>query len=86
MTTHIVTRPTVFSSEQLMHTIVEAARVLHVSRSTIYVLINNGALKPVHIGRAVRISRAELERYVAALDSNAAGRTVDGQEPPSPPA
>lgn len=86
MTTHVVSRPTEFSSEQLMHTIVEAARVLRVSRSTIYVLIKSGALKPVHIGRAVRISRAELERYTTALDAAVSSRTGEGHEPTSPAA
>ena len=85
MTTQIATHPTRFSSEQLMHTVLEAARVLRVGRSTIYVLMNNGSLKPVHIGRSVRISRAELERYVARLDAEAR-RSVDNRGTPSPPA
>lgn len=73
-----------FRAEQLMLTIPEAARVLSVGRSTIYVLMNNESLHPVHIGRAVRISRAELERYVAGLDANVPTRPVDGLDRSSP--
>lgn len=84
MTAHIDTRPTDFSPEQLMHTVVEAARILRVGRSTIYVLMNNASLRPVHIGRSVRISRAELERYVATLDAEAHNSSVDHPDiPPS---
>jgi excisionase family DNA binding protein len=86
MTVHIVPRPTEFSSEQLMHTVIEAARALRVGRSTIYVLINNGSLKPVHIGRSVRISRAELERYVQRLDATTQGESLDCDQSPSPAA
>ena len=86
MTTHVVTRPTEYSSEQLMLTVPEAARVLRVGRSTIYVLMNNGSLRAVHIGRAVRISRAELERYVERLDAKAGAAPVDSGQPPSPAA
>ena len=86
MTVHVVPRSTEFSSEQLMHTVTEAARLLRVGRSTIYVLMNNGSLKPVHIGRSVRISRAELERYVQRLDAATPGESVDGDQSPSPAA
>jgi excisionase family DNA binding protein len=55
---------------QLLLTTVEAARVLHVGRTTVYELINAGSLRPVHIGRSCRISRAELERYVDGLDGS----------------
>lgn len=57
-----------WTKDQLLLTTVEAATVLHVGRTTIYELIHDGALHPVHIGRSCRISRAELERYVSRLD------------------
>ena len=42
--------------------------MLSVGRTTIYMLMRAGELKPVHIGRSCRISRGELERYVARID------------------
>ena len=47
----------------------EAARALRVGRTTIYALMKAGDLRPVHIGRSCRLSRAELERYVRHLDA-----------------
>jgi excisionase family DNA binding protein len=55
--------------EQLLFTVEEAAEVLRVGRTTIYALIRSGDLRPVHIGRCCRISRGELDRYVARLDA-----------------
>ncbi|SFF54390.1 helix-turn-helix domain-containing protein [Blastococcus tunisiensis] len=57
------------SSDQLLLTPEEAARILRVGRTTIYALMKAGDLLPVHIGRSCRISRAELERYVRRLDA-----------------
>lgn len=55
--------------DQLLFTTSEAARVLRVGRTTVYALIGSGELKAVHIGRSCRVSRGELERYVARLDT-----------------
>jgi len=63
-----MTNPT-SSKAQLLLTTEEAAEILRIGRTTVYALISEGALHPVHIGRACRISRAELERYVAALEN-----------------
>lgn len=67
--------------DRLLFTSGEAAHVLGVGRTTIYMLMRAGELKPVHIGRSCRISRGELERYVARIDANGdqeqcAGRDV----------
>ena len=56
-------------ASQLLLTTDEAADVLRVGRTTVYSLIKEGQLRPVHIGRSCRISRAELERYVNRLDA-----------------
>ena len=57
------------SSDPLLLTPEEAAELLRVGRTTIYALMKAGDLRPVHIGRSCRISRAELERYVRMLQN-----------------
>ena len=52
----------------LLLTYVQAAKRLNISRTTVYLLIAEGKLKPVHIGRSARITVAELSRFVAELD------------------
>jgi excisionase family DNA binding protein len=54
--------------DPLLFTPEEAAKLLRVGRTTIYSLMKVDELRPVHIGRSCRISRAELERYVRRLD------------------
>lgn len=56
-------------AEQLLLTPEQAATVLHVGRTTVYALMKTGDLRPVHIGRSCRLSRAELERYVRHLEA-----------------
>jgi excisionase family DNA binding protein len=62
-------RPQDTNGDRLLLTTEEAADVLRVGRTTVYALIKEGQLRPVHIGRSCRISRAELERYVSRLDT-----------------
>jgi excisionase family DNA binding protein len=49
----------------LLLTIVEAARVLSIGRTTMYELVAAGEIDVVHIGRAVRVPVAELDAFVA---------------------
>jgi len=42
----------------------EVADLIHVSVSTVRRLIDRGELRAVHVGRLVRIERAEVERYL----------------------
>lgn len=55
----------------LLLTAEQAARMLHVGRTTLYALIKDGQLHAVHIGRSCRLTRAELLRYVHRLDQPA---------------
>jgi excisionase family DNA binding protein len=54
----------------LLVTVVDAAAILGVGRTTLYQLINRGELRPVHIGRSLRVPVAELEHFVEALRSS----------------
>jgi excisionase family DNA binding protein len=61
--------PDVIARDRLLLTPEEAAEILRVGRTTVYALMRSGELRPVHIGRSCRLSRAELERYVDRLES-----------------
>lgn len=49
----------------LLHTLAQACQELHVSDPTLRELVRSGQIRPVRIGRAVRIAHAELERFVS---------------------
>jgi len=55
--------------EPLLHSPEEAAMMLRTSRSGVYGLIRRGELKSVKVGKLRRITRAELEAYVARLEA-----------------
>lgn len=65
-----------YTDEQLLLTTVQAAKVLGVSRTTVYDLVKAGELRAVHISRSCRISWAELERLVDRLEAEA-GASAD---------
>lgn len=52
-----------------LRTVPEAARQLRVCRTTVYKLFSTGKLKPVHIGKSVRVTQTELDRFVRSLMS-----------------
>ena len=49
----------------LLVNVVQAAEILSLSRSSIYQLIWTDQLVPIRIGRSVRFSVEQLERFVA---------------------
>ena len=51
----------------MLYTPVQAARILGVSRSQIYVLMKGGQLGSVHIGRSRRIAQAHVTQFVDNL-------------------
>lgn len=71
MTTHPLFDPAPYTDTRLLLDVVEAANLLHVSRTTIYTLMAQGHLRPIHIGRACRIPRTELDRYITTLTAGA---------------
>ena len=56
----LVVRPLLVSVE-------EAAGLLGIGRTTLYELIRHGEVRPIRIGRCVRIPQRELEAYVDRL-------------------
>lgn len=50
--------------EKPVLSVCEAAQIARVGRNTMYALVHSGALPSVRIGRQIRISRAELYRYL----------------------
>lgn len=53
--------------ERLLYRAEDAARLLSLSRAKVYELIARGELRCVHVGRAMRIPRQELERFCQKL-------------------
>jgi excisionase family DNA binding protein len=51
----------------------EAAKLLALGRTKVYELMANGSIPSVKIGRAVRIPRAGLERWVRQQAGDEAG-------------
>lgn len=49
----------------LLLTPAEAARALHVARSTVYVMLARGELHRIKVGGATRIARREIEAWIA---------------------
>ena len=51
----------------MLYTPVQAARVLGVSRSQVYVLMKGGQLGSVHIGRSRRIAQSHVVQFIDNL-------------------
>ncbi|MFI9547584.1 helix-turn-helix domain-containing protein [Streptomyces sp. NPDC052016] len=60
------------TTDQLLYTPEEAARVLRFGRSTVYELMAEGSLTYIKRGRSRRIRRSDLEAYVNSLEPAAA--------------
>jgi excisionase family DNA binding protein len=60
----------------LLLTIPEAARALAIGRSTLYELIDCGAVDVVHIGRSTRVPVAAITEYVERLRADGNRSTV----------
>ncbi|MDO8120639.1 helix-turn-helix domain-containing protein [Isoptericola sp. b490] len=55
--------------DRLLYCPADAARLLSIGRSTLYELLDSGALPSVKIGRARRIPREALFAYLDGLPS-----------------
>ena len=65
MRTSLITPAGTEELPPLLLTVEQAARMLAISRSAVYRLTWSGELTPVHIGRSVRFTVAELDRFTA---------------------
>ena len=61
--------------EKLLFTVDEAGAALHLSRQSIYDLINSGELRSFTIGRSRRIPRAALDEFITERSELAAAGT-----------
>jgi excisionase family DNA binding protein len=59
------TEPTDTKARPLLVSIRQAAEMLSLSRSSIYLLIDSDQLTPIRIGRSVRFTVEQLEQFVA---------------------
>ena len=55
----------------VMFSPLEAAKILNISRSQIYVLLSEGELGSVKLGRSRRISQNQLLSFIQKLDGAA---------------
>ena len=61
-----------------LYTPLEVAKMLRVTRTTIYEHIKKGQLKAIRIGNRYRITKAQLEEYI---QQNAVTRTKSAVDP-----
>lgn len=64
MGTPVLTPPGAAELPPLLLTVEQAARMLTIGRTALYHLIWAGELQPVRIGRSVRFTPAQLERFI----------------------
>ncbi|MGB8346954.1 MAG: helix-turn-helix domain-containing protein [Ktedonobacteraceae bacterium] len=55
--------------QPLLVTVTQAAKMLGVSRAMVYKLTSKGELRLVHLGRAARVSVADLRRLIQAHEN-----------------
>jgi len=53
----------------ILFTANQVAKIMGISRSQVYVLLNKGLLGSVHIGRSRRITRAQVDEFIADLSA-----------------
>jgi len=55
-------------AEQYLYSPIDAAKVMGISRSQVYNLMNGGNLASVHIGRSRRISKRQIIDFLEHLE------------------
>ncbi len=64
------TRKVKMNDKQLpiLYTPVQTARILGISRSQVYNLMNSGELNSIHIGRSRRIAQTHVRDFINSLE------------------
>lgn len=57
------------SAEPFLYEVREVAEALRISRSKVYLLMNEGALRSVRIGSRRLVRRGDLEQFVGSLEA-----------------
>jgi excisionase family DNA binding protein len=65
-------------SDKLLFTVPECAEVLAIGTSKLWEMVSEGVLESVTIGRARRVTRAELERFVSELTGETPANNGNG--------
>ena len=65
------------SGDPILLKVEEAAKLLQVSRDTIYEMVHRGEMPHIKIGRIIRIPRTGLERWVT-VESGLPDKTAGG--------
>lgn len=53
----------------MLFTPTQVAKIMGISRSQVYILMNKGQLDSVHIGRCRRITRQQLDTFIDTLQA-----------------
>lgn len=56
------------SDAPLLLRMADAARLLSVSRTSMYALVASGHVRSIRVGRSRRVARAEIERFAAGIE------------------
>jgi excisionase family DNA binding protein len=54
----------------MLYNIEQVARILAISRSSLYNLMSRGAISHVQIGRSKRFTKEQVEKLIAALPTS----------------
>ncbi len=60
--------------DKLLFSVPQAAKALDVSESQVWQWLKDGILQGVKIGKLRKITRRELDRYVASLETEGTGQ------------
>ena len=52
----------------ILYTPVQTARIMGISRSQVYNLMNSGDLNSIHIGRSRRIANTHVQQFIQSLE------------------
>jgi len=66
-----MTKGNEMSDLPILFTANQVAKIMGISRSQVYVLMNKGHLGSVHIGRSRRITRGQVDSFITDLSSDA---------------